>query len=1441
MMEQVHLYECICFMNLGGNMKILQKMNMILKKQIVLVLCFLLITTGVSPAFADAAAEPEAPVLKSGETSLNLELVKSYQSSDGPVHVYLFSCNSVPENVTLVRDAGTQDEWEEGTGTYITDFNNYEIDPSSGEIGALGDNADLYSEGVWSIDLNNFKNNVVTKFAERDLGDKYNTKAEYYGIQINDVIEGWSDATIYNVYIEVKPQEVIAAPEATVPAGQYDAAQQISFTLQDGEQLYYTLDGTDPTAAENSPVLWDKTPINVDRSMTVEAVIKKGDTYGTVGIFKYTIKAGTPTADLAGGTYFAPVSVELHTTTDDADIYYTLDGSEPTVNSSKYENSITIEDATVLKAIAVKTGIDNSTVMTEKYFFRSEGETDTPVMVDEYYEIGNADQLMWYLELIRGSGNEQNTAAKAKLVNDINMTGRVLPRNTAKEFSGEFDGNGHKIYNLSVKSEGTDRTLFGSNHGVIKNLTVDFGSASPSSNGFGILCGYNYGTIENCNTKGNLIVSQNEIRYIGGICGFNKETITKCSHEGDITATAGSCIGGIAGINQGTIEWCYNRGSIFADTRPWMAKYIGGITGQNFFSGQDEKSVGTIRNCYNLGLLKSMTLWPSDGDQGAQYYGNWTGSGIQPIAGLNNSDGRFTGTVQDCYYLDYVSNTYKTDAGIRITLDNTYRAWATESGVFSIAGWTYMGEGLFHATETYYAVYDRTNDHFIVIGFSDEAAAASTKIDAKAPSDKKITATLTGVTNGPSKDFYLVTVPAGTTSVSFENTDEIVDYTLGMNNKFFDVYNTAPHSSVTGIQQMLFGDAVTGTNVQTVLNKVKSDWNEAYNTIYDAFSPFIGTESSNPEEEENVKVTFQLIGATLSEKGVDYDKNVNDSKFVTWIQTRTYTMPVGSTVGDLLKKACDQAGLNYTGMENGYISQITAPSVLGGYALAEFTNGPRSGWMYTVNGKHPSVALTRYKLSENDSVVWHYVNDYSYEVSDWWADDPAFPQKGNASTWDPWLKVADVDPTANMGEETQPVTQDVTASVKDGEATSKITTSDVDKLVDAAVKQSATTIGINVKGADKANKMTVELPKASVSDIANKTNAALQVTTPQGIVNMDQAAMKEAVKAASGSDLTIVLEKQTVSDADQNLLGGGAAQTKVSILSGGKEITDLGSGKVKISLPVTSDLKDKELAAVYTDSEGKLVKVSGKLVTIDGKQYYQIETSRPETFVLAEAAKVDAAIKAQGGETDEEKLERIKAGVEGTAIQLRSKLNKRSIKLTWTKSKGYKVDGYQLYRSTKKSSGYKKYVTTKKLTYTNKAKLKKGTRYYYKVRGYRVIDGKTYYTQWSNKAYRLMKANSVDYGVKKTTVKVKAAASKGAVKVTWTKSKGYKVDGYQVYRSTSKTKNFKKLGTTAKTTYKNTKSLKKGTTYYYKVRGYRVVDGKKVYTKWSETVSVKAK
>lgn len=77
-----------------------------------------------------------------------------------------------------------------------------------------------------------------------------------------------------------------------------------------------------------------------------------------------------------------------------------------------------------------------------------------------------------------------------------------------------------------------------------------------------------------------------------------------------------------------------------------------------------------------------------------------------------------------------------------------------------------------------------------------------------------------------------------------------------------------------------------------------------------------------------------------------------------------------------------------------------------------------------------------------------------------------------------------------------------------------------------------------------------------------------------------------------------------------------------------------------------------------------------------------------------------------------------------------------------------------------------------------------------------------------------------------------------------------KITKYQIYRSTSK--NFKKnvktytvnLKNVSKNTlsYTNNKSLKKGTKYYYKVRGVVTnSNGKPVYTKWSATKNIKYK
>ncbi len=83
---------------------------------------------------------------------------------------------------------------------------------------------------------------------------------------------------------------------------------------------------------------------------------------------------------------------------------------------------------------------------------------------------------------------------------------------------------------------------------------------------------------------------------------------------------------------------------------------------------------------------------------------------------------------------------------------------------------------------------------------------------------------------------------------------------------------------------------------------------------------------------------------------------------------------------------------------------------------------------------------------------------------------------------------------------------------------------------------------------------------------------------------------------------------------------------------------------------------------------------------------------------------------------------------------------RKAVRISWNVPTGIQLDGYKIYRSTKKNKfGSKPYFTTDKTTYTNTKDLKKGKTYYYKVRGYKEINGEIVYTGWSTNAYRTMK------------------------------------------------------------------------------------------------------
>lgn len=167
-----------------------------------------------------------------------------------------------------------------------------------------------------------------------------------------------------------------------------------------------------------------------------------------------------------------------------------------------------------------------------------------------------------------------------------------------------------------------------------------------------------------------------------------------------------------------------------------------------------------------------------------------------------------------------------------------------------------------------------------------------------------------------------------------------------------------------------------------------------------------------------------------------------------------------------------------------------------------------------------------------------------------------------------------------------------------------------------------------------------------------------------------------------------------------------------------------------------------------------------------------------------------------------------------------------SVKVSW--SNAPRVSGYTVYKYNSKIKKYKAVKNTGKRSYTDK-KLKTGSTCAYKVRAYRIIDNKKVYGQYSSKTAAKPRPS---------TPKLKMNAAKGKAVLKWSNISG--ATKYELYKTTKKNEKFYKERITVRTKYTDT-SLKKGKNYYYKVRAYRTVSGKKVYSGYSNVVKVKAK
>ena len=153
---------------------------------------------------------------------------------------------------------------------------------------------------------------------------------------------------------------------------------------------------------------------------------------------------------------------------------------------------------------------------------------------------------------------------------------------TGTHFQGTFDGQGHRIMNLTIDTLGVDENyvgFFGNiNQGEVRNLGFDGAQiiTGDGSDYVGILAGHNYSGILSENYTDGCVSGGD---YMGGLVGLNDGPITYCYATVSITGSQTSeRLGGIVGSNHDVIHHCYAAGPVIG------GNYLGGLVGYSSLS-----------------------------------------------------------------------------------------------------------------------------------------------------------------------------------------------------------------------------------------------------------------------------------------------------------------------------------------------------------------------------------------------------------------------------------------------------------------------------------------------------------------------------------------------------------------------------------------------------------------------------------------------------------------------------------------------------------------------------------------------------------------------------------------------------------------------------------------------------------------------------------------
>jgi len=224
---------------------------------------------------------------------------------------------------------------------------------------------------------------------------------------------------------------------------------------------------------------------------------------------------------------------------------------------------------------------------------------EPPTLQDGWYLLANAGNVEWFSALVNQGGNDVNL--RGKLVADIDFTDIThtpIGVGEGTKFNGKFDGQGHRILNLKLRTTKDLQGFFGGLRGggtTVSNLIIDKSCIISGKQRVGGIAAFAQTTgsspivIENCINEANITGTSTGV---GGILGGSLSPhpaihIRNCINTGIVRGSGESAtIAGWLGDNAGSLaENCYNTGRLMGldSSKRNMVRHGGSSTIRNLY------------------------------------------------------------------------------------------------------------------------------------------------------------------------------------------------------------------------------------------------------------------------------------------------------------------------------------------------------------------------------------------------------------------------------------------------------------------------------------------------------------------------------------------------------------------------------------------------------------------------------------------------------------------------------------------------------------------------------------------------------------------------------------------------------------------------------------------------------------------------------------------